>query len=195
MNINDIAELIRNTRLFPESSVLEEARQEAAIEAEALPEKREQQHVNQILKKKSAFGKIKEAIRMARKPRMRTVEQYLCDECDRLIGKPEEGFVVHGNIYVADPTNRGGLIGDNFPPVSQETLKREDVKETVLCRFCMLAALGLSEKTARRKEQTEKEAEKDMASSLAAAMSALSGSNYGRPGAAYVPAQRPRRHY
>lgn len=107
---------------------------------------------------------------------MRKVEQYLCDQCDKVIVHPTDGFVIQGNIYVANPSARGGLIGDNLPPLSVETFKREDIKETVLCKTCFFEALGLAaEKQVRgwnsspdiSKQQSQAQ---DMASTLANAL-------------------------
>lgn len=90
---------------------------------------------------KDANEKIKEA----RKPKMRTVEQYLCDQCDKVIDKPENGFVVHGNIYVADPSCSGGLIGNNFPPCEEgEAVIIDKIKQTVMCKPCFLRAIGVT---------------------------------------------------
>ena len=77
---------------------------------------------------------------MARKPRMRTVVKMLCDRCDSVIMEPEGGYIVHGNIYVADPTSSGGLVGNNFP----DNGNVEDVQKSVFCIKCMLEVLGLS---------------------------------------------------
>lgn len=79
--------------------------------------------------------------KLSDKSRLRTVEQYLCDRCDCVIREPEKGFVVHGNIYVADPTSMGGLIGNNFP---EEGGKIEDIKKSVYCLQCFLIAIGLN---------------------------------------------------
>ena len=102
------------------------------------------QMIEEIIKERGGLlPDVKEKIKEARKPRMRTVEQYLCDGCDVVIMNPDEGFVVHGNIYVADPVYLDGLIGNNFPPKDGSIA---DVKKTVLCRKCFLKALGLGPK-------------------------------------------------
>jgi len=72
-----------------------------------------------------------------------TVTLYKCsnDRCGRVLLSPEDGLVIHGNIYVADPTTRGGLIGNNFPKPSEPTPTGsidEIVKETVLCVSCFM---------------------------------------------------------
>ena len=152
-----LEQLIRTIRPPIDTHLVAQARAEAAEEASRLPKKREKEEAARVLRKQSKFSKLKEAINMARKPRMRKVEQYLCDECDRVITKPTEGFVVHGNIYAADPSTRGGLIGDNFPPASQETIKAEDVKQTVLCKQCFMNAVGLCDKSTPRQKSVKNE--------------------------------------
>ena len=125
------------------SLLRERAYREATVD---VPARREAEQASQILKsrKGSALEPIREKLRMARKPRMRTVEQFLCDHCDAVIAKPTDGYVVHGNIYVAEPSCRGGLIGNNFPEVQPgETITLESVKQTVYCKACFLKALGL----------------------------------------------------
>jgi len=103
---------------------------------------------NGILKKNSGkiMNEVKGHIKKARtKDRMRTVSHYLCDVCDKPIYDVKDGFVVQGNIYVADPTCRGGLIGNAFPESSIDgTIVVTDVKETVFCKACFFTALGIS---------------------------------------------------
>lgn len=63
---------------------------------------------------------------------------YYCDRCGKPIYNSEDGIIVHGNIYVADPTMRGGLIGNNFPNVAPGTkIEVTDVKEQVFCLNCI----------------------------------------------------------
>jgi hypothetical protein len=69
---------------------------------------------------------------------------YKCDQCDRIIASASDGYVIQGNIYVADPDTRGGLVGNNFP--KEETFPKfniDDVRESVFCRKCFAAVLGL----------------------------------------------------
>lgn len=100
-----------------------------------------------ILKKRSPAmdEEIKAHIKKARaKERMRTVSHYLCDRCDKPIMNPESGFVVQGNVYVADPSCRGGLIGNAFPdPDENGMISAEGVQETVFCKLCLIEILGL----------------------------------------------------
>jgi uncharacterized protein YlaI len=135
----------------PNIDRVNEARVIAAIESLVnRPLAKQDAKVKKALKaaKLKSLRGIKDKILMARKPRMRTVEQYLCDECDSIISNESEslsGFVVHGNIYAADPTKRGGLIGNNIPEVGQdETINPREIKETVLCRSCFFNALGFT---------------------------------------------------
>ncbi len=87
---------------------------------------------------------IKEKLRQGRKQAMRKCEYYLCDSCDSAIYQETGGFVIHGNIYVANPSIRGGLIGNNFPNVVPgEKIEVSDVQETVLCKKCFFQAIGI----------------------------------------------------
>lgn len=119
---------------------LDEARFMAAMDAAGIAAKRDDENANAALKKSSVLPEIKEKIQQSQKPRLRTIQQYLCDGCDCVIGDSTEGFVIHGNIYVADPTIIGGLIGNNFP---KEGGSIEDVRKTVFCRSCFCKALDL----------------------------------------------------
>jgi hypothetical protein len=93
---------------------------------------------------------------------------YKCDQCKKVIQNPKDGFVIQGNIYVADPARIGGLVGDNIvrqKPESQEpkcSLRNRscnrsfcrymsrpnsntgaiiEVKKNVFCVDCLYAAL------------------------------------------------------
>lgn len=84
------------------------------------------------------------------------IELYVCQGCEQPIlpskGKYPNGFIIHGNIYAAEP-NRGGMIGDNFPQPSKKIDAEEedpkfyadDVGENVFCRTCLAKTLGLSD--------------------------------------------------
>ena len=75
----------------------------------------------------------------------KTVELYLCEGCGKPILRPEDGVVVHGNIYVADTGIRGGLVGNNFPTnhsideMISLTHLVDKVKETAYCVPCFLS--------------------------------------------------------
>jgi hypothetical protein len=99
---------------------------------------------NSLKKGAKSLETTKKVIRGSKKPRMRTVASYLCDQCDVPIQHPDQGFVIHGNIYTADTTCRGGVIGNNFPDVQPgDKIEVGDVKETVLCLNCFSEALGV----------------------------------------------------
>jgi len=74
-----------------------------------------------------------------------TVTLYKCDSCKDIIRDPKDGLVIHGNIYVADPDNRGGLIGNNFPtePSSSGIYPKceDQVGEIVMCNNCFFKAV------------------------------------------------------
>lgn len=132
-------------RVFSDE-MIEAARRAATDDAlQHIPRQRDEEQASKVLRSKgsTALEPAKQKLRMSRKPRLRTVEQYLCDQCDGVIAKPTDGFIVHGNIYVADPSCRGGLIGNNFPEVpDDQPVPLETVKKTVLCKKCFLLALG-----------------------------------------------------
>lgn len=76
--------------------------------------------------------------------RMKIGQFFYCDACEQPI-YDNNGFIVHGNIYVADPNGRGGLIGDNFPQTKQgEKIEKTDIKESVFCQTCFLTALDIT---------------------------------------------------
>jgi hypothetical protein len=107
---------------------------------------REEDHIRESIRNSelSSMSKAKDALGAARKRKMRVVEHYLCDSCDKLIEKPEHGFVVQGNVYVADPKVKGGLIGNNFPePDADGKIELNAVKQSVLCKECFCKALGI----------------------------------------------------
>lgn len=94
----------------------------------------------------SSLEAVKEPLRRAKSPRMRTCSYYLCDDCNEPILNVDHGFIIHGNVYVADPECRGGLIGNNFPNVRPgEKIEVGDVQENVFCRRCLVKILRLTE--------------------------------------------------
>jgi hypothetical protein len=66
---------------------------------------------------------------------------YLCDQCSIPILNPEDGFVIQGNIYVANPKYRGGLIGDNFPKAINGRIQIDQINEVVYCKKCFFEIL------------------------------------------------------
>ena len=82
-----------------------------------------------------------------------TVTLFLCSQCKQPIMKPEDGFVVHGNIYVANP-EQGGLVGNNFPEASDSPQLhrsviegyvdlKQSVNKTAFCKPCFCEVLGI----------------------------------------------------
>ena len=68
----------------------------------------------------------------------------VCDKCKQVILCNGDGFIVHGNIYVADPNNIGGLVGDNFPKGENGIMEQftiEEVKKSCFCKRCFCEAL------------------------------------------------------
>jgi hypothetical protein len=70
---------------------------------------------------------------------METIAICICSVCKNPILRAEDGFIVHGNIYVADPNKVGGLIGDNFKGASSV----ETVGKDALCKRCFCSALHI----------------------------------------------------
>ena len=125
--------------------LIEYAREEAAADVEVEAARRLEAIVDKAITDTShaSLEHTKHSLRKAKK-RMRTRSYYLCDICNEPIHHHEEGFVFHGNVYVADPSERGGLIGNNFPVVQPGTsIEVGDVEETVLCHKCTFDVLGL----------------------------------------------------
>lgn len=115
---------------------------DAIIESEE--KEKEEKFVDKALKGRGFMTEAKGKIMRARKPRMRTLQYYLCDSCDSPITDPAKGFVVQGNIYSADPQLDGGLIGNNIPE-TEEPITVQDIKRTVFCGSCFMKAVGLLE--------------------------------------------------
>lgn len=148
--IQDMSDMSENSEI---TRMIERARALAAHESQVLiPRQRQEERAARLIKaaKHNSLSGIKERVERARKPRMRTVEQYLCDHCDNIIPAPKAvesypaGVIIKGNIYVADPSVRGGLVGNNFPDTQPgDKIDPEAVRETVLCTPCFLRSLGL----------------------------------------------------
>lgn len=122
---------------------VELARMAAAEEAVADRAHRTDEVVAALLRKGASklLEKARKPLKEARTPRMRVVQLYLCDQCSLIIPDKESGFVIHGNVYAADPNEMYGIIGNNIP--SGETIEPEAIKKTVLCFTCMCQALGI----------------------------------------------------
>ena len=124
---------------------INQAREEAAADAVRTFRERDGVNTDKIVKKKGILAQVRDHIAMAKKDRMRTVNQYLCDHCDAVILDEKKGFVIHGNIYTASVEQKGGLIGDNFPPCKDgEKIDPGSVQKTVLCLTCFVKVLGLN---------------------------------------------------
>lgn len=79
---------------------------------------------------------------------MKTVTYILCDWCDEPIAKPEDGFIIIGNIYVGQATPDGqpdgGIIGDAFKKASQDgVIAVKDVEKYVYCKTCLRKTLKM----------------------------------------------------
>jgi uncharacterized protein YlaI len=140
-NFPDIVELVDD---MSNDELIRYAQAQAQQDAQELATKREHEFANRVLKtiKSKGLLEIKEKLDMAKKAKMRVVEHYLCDGCDSAIQDPSNGFVIHGNIYSADPSVRGGIIGNNFPE-DGEKFTINEVQRSVLCKKCFCAILDL----------------------------------------------------
>ena len=66
-------------------------------------------------------------------------EVYICQGCEKPLFKETDGFVVKGNIMVAN--GEGGLIGNAFQKIAAfDTIKVGDVTEYPLCTKCFYDA-------------------------------------------------------
>lgn len=75
-------------------------------------------------------------------------EFVVCDHCGQVIARPEDGFMVKGNIYAADHGAKLlRLVGDNFPRSRSFAVRLDEIGETGICKSCMSKALGLSNGT------------------------------------------------
>lgn len=69
---------------------------------------------------------------------------YLCDDCNEPIHKPQQGFVIQGNVYSANPDCREGVIGNNIPIVNLgEKIGTDEIQENVYCKKCLINILSL----------------------------------------------------
>jgi hypothetical protein len=145
----------RNPSPVTASTELNEALSDALLQTRRRVISVAESDSKKILKKKSGFimDEIKGHIKKARvKEKMRTVSYYLCDRCDKPILNSEDGFIVQGNIYVADAACRGGLIGNAFPNPAEDgsnLIDVKDINEIAFCKTCFLSALGMSPKGTR----------------------------------------------
>lgn len=82
---------------------------------------------------------------------MKTVSFILCEKCESPIIKPEDGYIVMGNIYSADQHKKTMYIGDAFEssfPVSENDgyhikMKSIEMNEKAYCKGCFFRAINL----------------------------------------------------
>lgn len=128
-------EALQNANKAPEAFKLNQAKQ--AIDREVL----------------SSLQSVKDDIKMAKMPRGRIVRFFLCDVCGDTIPKPtsdvasHEGFIIQGNVWLADPDANVGLIGNNIPQNDDKLVDVKNIKKTVICRGCLMKALGIDKTT------------------------------------------------
>lgn len=177
-----------------DDTLIEAAKAEAYNEATSTPKlKGLEELVERVAKEKTVRGlePAKTVVRSVHKEKMRTCQFYLCDSCDKTIHDEKDGFVVHGNIYVANPDIRGGLIGNNFPNVVPGvSIAVEDVKESVFCRKCFFQALGV-----KTPEQAKLDDDKKKLDILKGEVARLNQQETRRNAAPVEDVYRPRRGY
>ncbi len=135
----------RSTMAFQVNpTVLENARQAAMNEALGAPTKLVQESIESMLSSApKALQEPVERLKDSQKPKGRVVQHYLCDHCSDPIMKPSDGFVIEGNIYIADPTMRGGIIGNNFPKFDENgRIAVNEIRSDVLCKQCLWKMLN-----------------------------------------------------
>ena len=69
---------------------------------------------------------------------------YECDDCGKLILNVTDGVIIQGNIYVADPDNVGGIIGNNFPQ-DRATFGIDDVRINAYHISCLTKKLDFKD--------------------------------------------------
>ena len=143
-----------------DDQLVEFMQEQAAHEAEDHALGRLQQMADRALRdrKPESLEPVKATLRRNKK-KMRTCSYYLCDRCEEPIVDPEDGYVFHGNVYVASTDVRGGLIGNNFPDVPPGTpIKVEDVEESVFCCKCLMDVMGLKKHFRLKTDRPETQA-------------------------------------
>lgn len=71
---------------------------------------------------------------------LKTKTILVCETCDTPILTPDGGFVLHGAIHTADPT-QDPMLGTAIP--KKPTLSAKDVTSAAYCRPCFARVLGL----------------------------------------------------
>jgi len=72
---------------------------------------------------------------------------YLCGGCKQPILKPEDGYVVQGNIYTANPDSREGYVGNprwlSQIEHGENRIFIGDIPEVAYCKVCFCKALNI----------------------------------------------------
>ena len=90
------------------------------------------------------FMRLKEAMSY----RTHNKEVAVCKACSKQILKPKDGFIIQGNVYVADIFTRRGLIGNNFP--DNDSFGVGEVGEVIFCMDCLQVVLGIENKFSKQ---------------------------------------------
>lgn len=65
----------------------------------------------------------------------------VCDLCFGTIVTPDDGVIIQGNVYAADPEKLGGIIGNNFPDSEDGIIHMKNIRKSVLCNNCLRKTL------------------------------------------------------
>ena len=72
----------------------------------------------------------------------------VCEICQKPIVNDSKGFIVKGNIYLADPVNYGGLVGNNI--LLTKDGKIDEVMEVAYCTKCLLEVLYIKKRKPKK---------------------------------------------
>ena len=69
---------------------------------------------------------------------METRRFCICDRCKNPILKKEDGKIIHGDIFVAHPSDREGLIEDAFRAADKDgKIHVSDIENYCFCNDCL----------------------------------------------------------
>jgi hypothetical protein len=121
--------------------ILENARREAYTQAKQKNDETVRQLLDNNIVGVTQLGRQK-----IPKEYMKISKYFHCDGCSQPIYKPEDGCIFQGNVYTANPDNRGGLIGTKIRQNADGMIHISDLPELVLCKTCVMQTLFKSDK-------------------------------------------------
>lgn len=74
---------------------------------------------------------------------MMTKECCICAGCNKPINDQDDGIIIQGNIYIADPHQRGGIIGNSkwLEKLENGALMVGDIPTEAYCKSCFMRAI------------------------------------------------------